>query len=131
MSAADLSALAAAAVALPGWKWRQGMQAAIPADALRGYERSLVADGSDYSFGVVGDWPGAVHPAAVPVLSDPATGGALLALLCASGCTATVEVCGDEVHATFSMPGNVWHKASGASLGEAVARIALMLGRWA
>ena len=130
----DLSALAAAVVALPGWKWQAGMRAAIPESALRGYERSLIADGSDYSFGVVGDWPGAVHPAAVPVLSDPATGGALLALLCASGCNARIDLRDGMVYICFdgfceaSAP--IIGEASAPTIGEAVARIALQIGRW-
>lgn len=118
MPAADLSALAAAAAKLPGWKWRAGMRAALIDDGRRVW--SGVLDGT---YHVAAD--------AIPVLSDPATGGWMLALLCASGCTATVEVCGDEVHATFSLPGYTQHKGTGASLGEACARIALQIGRWA
>jgi len=120
MSAADLSTLAAAAAKLPGWKWRAGMRAALT-DAPGGPPVwSGVLDGT---YHVAAD--------AIPVLSDPATGGWMLALLCASGCTATVEVCGDEVHATFSLPGYTQHKGTGASLGEACARVALQIGRWA
>jgi hypothetical protein len=130
----DLSELAAAVVALPGWKWRQGMQAAIPADVLRGYERSLIADGSDYSFGVVGDWPGAVHPAAVPVLSDAATGGALLEMLMSAGWSVSVTLTGNAVALSAERHGSgydIIHHTAGASLGEACARVAVKFGRWA
>lgn len=121
MSAADLSALAAAVVKLPGWKWRAGMRAALT-DAPGGPPVwSGVLDGT---YHVAAD--------AIPVLSDPATGGWMLALLCASGCTATVEFHTNQFHATLlSDGGYVWHKASGASLGEVCARVALQIGRWA
>jgi hypothetical protein len=119
MPAADIPALAAAAAKLPGWKWRAGMRAALIDDGRRVW--SGVLDGT---YHVAAD--------AIPVLSDPATGGWMLALLCAPGCTATVEFHTNQFHATvLSEGGYLWHKGSGASLGEACARVALQIGRWA
>jgi len=104
------------------------MRAAIPADALRGYERSLVADGSDYSFGVVGDGPGGVHPAAVPVLSDPATGGALLEMLMSAGWSVSVTLSDNAVALSAERHdggGRVVIDTAGATVGEVCARVAV------
>ena len=116
----DLRTLAAAVIALPGWKWPAGMCVTNP-DGLR-------------------VWLQASHtsvPGWLPDLTDPATGGALLALM--ERAEPKLEMARssgmpqkDAPWCALASPdADAWVAGEGATFGEAVARLALKRGGWA
>ena len=138
---ADLLTLARAVVALPGWEWRPGMLTAdgerMLVDVACGLMRYIAAPYDEESDRDMMD-------GAVPDLADGATGGVMLAMLCAGGWIASARPCyGDEAGVVSGWFVEEWTRRPvgsalvplqpyyGRTLAEAVARCALARGRWA
>ena len=115
----DLRTLAAAVIALPGWEWPAGM-CATNGDGLRVWLQTSRTS--------VPGW--------LPDITDPATGGALLALM--ERAEPTLELArspgGPQQNAPWcalaSPDAAEWVTGEGATFGEAVARLALKRGGW-
>lgn len=116
----DLRTLAAAIVALPGWKWPAGMCVTNADGRLR-------------------VWLQANHtsvPGWLPDLTDPATGGALLRMMEQAEPSLELTRSPDEAQQTApwcalaSPDADAWVTGEGATFGEAIARLALKRGGW-
>ena len=109
----DLRTLAAQITALPGWEWRAGM---------------LIGSGR------ITEHTLAVTHLSVPDLTDPATGGVLLTLMERAEPDIELSRCGSQTDAPWCVlasPDAVkWITGTGATVGEAVARLALKRGGW-
>ena len=110
----DLRTLAAAVIALPGWEWPAGM-CVTNANGLRVWTQSIYSS--------MPDW--------LPDLTDPATGGALLALMeRAEPGLELARSLGGPWCALASPDAAEWVTGEGATFGEAIARLALKRGGW-
>ena len=123
----DLRTLAAAVTALPGWEWRPGMRAIFPSG------QGVHIQALDAPSGICGAPPAVC----LPDLTDPATGGALLALM--ERAEPNIEMARsagmpqkDAPWCALATPGAAeWVTGEGATFGEATARLALKRGGWA
>jgi hypothetical protein len=113
----ELTDLARAAVALPGWRWPDGMRWTVFRDApLESFS------------GRIDRHPPAFR-GALPDLTDPATAGLLWQML-GRDCW-MVELSPIGWMWQPSAHGGQWPLSQGAScLGEACARVAVAAGRW-
>ena len=117
----DLRTLAAAIVALPGWEWRPGMRAIFPS----GQGVHIQALGAPS--GVCGAPPAAC----LPDITDPATGGALLALMANVSIEVGRHRDSDSMWRCSICPDDgEWVPGYGDTPGEAIARLALKRGGW-
>ncbi len=122
--------LARALVALPGWRWRDGMLAQCSGRSVRvvQWDGDAVA-GTGSRMLPSGAWvPAPVYCDDLPDLTDPATGGVLLGML-----PPNVILCDDggTSHGGWHVEivdGGRWY---GSTLAEAAARALVALGRCA
>ena len=135
----DLRDLAAAVVALPGWEWRPGML-----DSATGLRIvKVLPDGSVCLLRVA---PVNLTPRLLirtrddirlmemrPDLTDPATAGAMLGILMVGGGIGVALVSNDGDGRWYAGSGPIWHSSpagSGATPGEAIARMVVARGGW-
>ena len=117
-----MSEIAEQIVALPGWQWLPGMCAVSPSG------RTAYLQPVGGASGVCG----APADGWLPVLADPATGGAMLDLLERSLTISLQSVRGQGwLVAAWGEAGRPCCVGAAPSIGEAVARVAMSLGRWA
>ena len=112
--------LASAVVALPGWRWMPGMRA-MPQPGMIAVPVRL-CDDKRIGYHDEHDWP---HDLGlrVPDLTDPATGGCMLAML--GPCNVYLSDEGARIDHK-----DVLLTIHSATLAQVCARVALALGRW-